>query len=111
MIGATIDKGRPLRDALPLDTVVRASKTQVACTLGGEVMILNLENGVYYGLDPVGARIWELLQEPRTILEIRDALLQEFEVEPERCEKDLLGLIDAMMEARLVELGPETAGE
>lgn len=87
-----------------MESVVRASRSQVACTLGEEVMILNLENGVYYGLDPVGARIWELLQEPRTILEIRDALLHEFEVEPGRCEHDLLQLISQLLDARLVDL-------
>ena len=109
MIGATIDKSQPPKEVLRLETVVRASRTQVACTLGEEVMILNLENGVYYGLDPVGARIWELLQEPRTILEVRDALLQEFEVEPERCERDLLGLLESLLDAHLVELGPQAA--
>lgn len=110
MIGATIDKGWPSREALPLDTVVRASRSQVACTLGEEVMILNLEDGVYYGLDPVGARIWELLQESKTIGAILETLLAEFEVEKDRCERDLMQLLNQLMDARLVELEP-TAGE
>jgi len=43
------------------------SKDQVSCDLAGEAAILNLKNGVYYGLDPVGARIWNLIQEPRKL--------------------------------------------
>ena len=42
-----------------------ATKDQVSCDLAGEAAILNIKSGVYYGLDPVGARIWNLMQEPR----------------------------------------------
>jgi hypothetical protein len=87
-----------------LDSVVVATSSQVSCELADEVMILNLNNGVYYGLDPVGARIWELLQEERPVAEIRDALLAEFEVTEERCERDLLRLLGELIDARLVEI-------
>jgi hypothetical protein len=87
------------------ETVVRAARSQVACTLGNEVMILNLENGVYYGLDEVGARIWEILQEPRTLGEIRETLLSEFDVDADRCERDLVQLVGELMDAHLVEVG------
>ena len=46
-------------------SVVVATKDQVSCDLAGEAAILNIKSGVYYGLDPVGARIWTLMQEPR----------------------------------------------
>lgn len=85
-------------------STVVAGKDQVSCDLAGEVAILHVKKGVYYGLDPVGARIWELIQEPRTLGEVRDAILDEYEVEPERCERDLLALLGRLAEEGLVEI-------
>jgi hypothetical protein len=81
-----------------------AVKDQVSSDLGGEVAILDLKAGVYYGLDAVGARIWSLIQEPRTVNEIRDILLEEYEVEPERCERDLLVLLQRLADEGIIEV-------
>lgn len=81
-----------------------AAKDQVSSDLGGEVAILDLKAGVYYGLDAVGARIWSLIQEPRTVNEIRDILLEEYEVEPERCERDLLALLQRLADEGIIEV-------
>ncbi len=88
---------------LSVGSRVVASKEQVSCELGGEAAILNLKNSVYYGLDPVGARVWTLLQEPRSVMELRDAIVQEFDVTPERCEGDLFALLEKLMAEGLVE--------
>jgi len=84
-------------------SVVVAAKDQVSSDLGEEVVILDLKQGVYYGLDAVGARIWDLIQEPKAVNEIRDVLLDEYEVEPERCERDLLTLLEELVAENLVE--------
>jgi hypothetical protein len=76
----------------------------VSCPLGDESAILNLKNTVYYGLDPVGARVWSLLQQPRSVSELRDALLEEYEVEAERCERDLLELLEKMRSEGLIQV-------
>jgi hypothetical protein len=89
-------------DTLSIQSVVVAAAAQVSADLAGEVVILNLADGVYYGLDPVGARIWALLQEPRTVAELRDAMLAEYEVEPERCERDILMLLRELAAAGLI---------
>jgi hypothetical protein len=86
------------------DSTVVAAKDQVSSDLGGEVAILDLKAGVYYGLDAVGARIWSLIQEPRTVNEIRDILLEEYEVEPERCERDLLALLRRLADEGIIEV-------
>lgn len=71
--------------------------------------MLNLTSGIYYGLDAVGARIWNLIQEPRTVNEIRDVLLREYDVETERCERDLLAILQNLAAAGLIEVRDETA--
>jgi hypothetical protein len=85
-------------------TVVVAAKNQVSCDLAGEAAILNIESGVYYGLDPVGARIWTLMQEPREVVEIQNAITNEYDVEPEQCARDLVGLLEKLLAEGLIEL-------
>jgi hypothetical protein len=88
---------------LPDTAKVSVSKEQVSCNLAGEAAILNLKNGVYYGLNPVGARIWSLIQEPRTIKEIRDTLLNEYDVDASSLQADLDVLLGQLAENGLIE--------
>ncbi len=94
---------------LSLHTVVVASAEQVSCPLGEEAAILNLKNSVYYGMNAVGARVWELLKQPKRVGELLDVLLDEYEVEPERCSQDLLALLQKMREEGLIEVGAAAA--
>jgi hypothetical protein len=90
--------------AISLDSVVVASRDQVSCSLEDEVAIVHLKAGVYYGLDPVGARIWELIATPRSVRAVRDALLAEYQVDAERCGDDLITLLRTMADAGLVDV-------
>lgn len=85
-------------------SMIIPAQNQVSCKLEDESVILNLNTGVYYGLDPIGARIWHLIQEPKTLLEIQDILLSEYEVEADTCRNDLVTLIQEMAEQKLVEV-------
>ena len=85
-------------------SVVVAAKDQVSCDLAGEAAILNIKNGVYYGLDPVGARIWNLMQEPRAVADIQNTITGEYDVEPERCARDLFGLLEKLLAEGLIEV-------
>ena len=67
-------------------------------------MILGMRDGVYYGLDPVGARIWALVQSPRAVDEVAGAIAAEYEVAPERALADLLALAGELMERGLLEI-------
>ena len=89
---------------LSLHTVVVASAEQVSCPLGDEAAILNLKNSVYYGMNPVGARVWGLLKHPTRVSALRDALLDEYEVDQERCAQDLLALLQKMRDEGLIEV-------
>jgi len=83
---------------------VVVSKEQVACDLEGETAILNLKNSVYYGLDPIGARVWQLIQEPTTLAQIRDVLKGEYDVEAARLEADIRDLLQQLADQGLVEI-------
>jgi hypothetical protein len=85
-------------------STVVASERQVSSDLGGEAVILQLESGVYHGLNEVGAAIWALLREPRTVEEIQEAILAEFAVDAERCQRDVLSLLRGLEAEGLIEV-------
>ena len=91
-----------------LTITVAAGRHQVSCDLAGEAVILQLQDGVYYGLNPVGARVWQLLQEPRMVGDIRASLLNEYEVEPSQCDRDLSALLSELSSRKLIEVRHES---
>jgi hypothetical protein len=74
----------------------------MARTVGDETVILDLASGTYFGLDPVGARIWQLMGERKTRAEIFTTMLEEYEVEREQLEADVLRLATELAERGLV---------
>lgn len=89
---------------LTKESIVTVSKDQVACDMAEESAILDLKSGQYYGLNPIGTRIWALIQKPTPVVDILSKLLNEYEVDAERCEKDLLTLIEELARKGLVEI-------
>ncbi len=89
---------------LSANSTVVAAKDQVSCELADETVILDLKAGIYYGLNSVGARVWDLIQEPRTVDQIRDAILQEYDIDPASCERDLGALLGELAARELVRI-------
>ena len=89
---------------MTLETRVVASDQQVACEVGDETVILNLKDGVYYGLNPVAAVVWKNLTEERKVEELRNLLIEEFDVEEDQCTEDLFGLLSQLLSWELVEI-------
>ncbi len=94
-----------MSEFVPWEATIVATNNQVSADMAGEALILNLANGQYYGLDPVGSWIWALIQKPHRVADVRDAILQEFEVEPERCAEDLQALLHDLVQHGLIEIG------
>jgi Coenzyme PQQ synthesis protein D (PqqD) len=89
-------------EVISLKTILVASKENVSCSLGEEAAILDMRSGKYYGLDPIGARVWKLLDQPKSVEELRAAILEEYKVEPAECENDLLLLLETLRTEGLV---------
>jgi sulfur transfer complex TusBCD TusB component (DsrH family) len=100
------DSGRPL--LTPRSCVV-ASRGQLSTRLSGEAVILGLADGVYYGLDGPGARIWELLQQPAVLADVAETVSAEFEVGREAATRDLLALTDDLLSRGLLEVVADSA--
>jgi hypothetical protein len=88
--------------AVSLDSRVSISEDAVFRELEGEAVIVHLDSGMYYGLDPVGTRLWQLIDTHGQLQPVFDAALEEFEVEPERLQRDLLQLVSELASRQLV---------
>jgi hypothetical protein len=91
---------------LSLSATVRASDDVVFRELEGESVLLNLATGVYFGLDEVGTRIWQLIEQHGRLLDVRDAMTREFDVDADTAGRDLSDLVAQMSGRGLVEVEP-----
>lgn len=100
-----------LTDVLEISpqAIISPMPEQISSELNGEVVILNLSSGVYYGLNEVGTRIWELIQQPCRFNELHNVLLEEYDVPPDACQQELLKLLLELKNACLIEVKNETA--
>jgi coenzyme PQQ synthesis protein D (PqqD) len=85
------------------DSLIVASKA-FSSNVGDDMVIAGLQRGNYYRLSSVGARVWQLIQSPITPAEVGSVIAAEYDVNPERCEKDLLDLLKSMLDEGLIEM-------
>ncbi len=74
----------------------------ISRSVGDETVLLDLQTGLYFGLDAVGRRIWDLAGEGRTLGEIIDSIVSEFEVEPAEAQGDILSFAGTLVERGLL---------
>lgn len=89
---------------LSLASRLRIRDDVVFHDLQGEVVILNLNTGVYFGLDRLGTRIWQLVQRHGSLRKVLEALVEEYEVTEARCASDLLEFVTRLREEALIEV-------
>jgi hypothetical protein len=87
---------------MKLSDRVRIAQQVIARQVGEETVMLDLANGAYFGLNPVGARVWQLLGEDRTLAEICDIMTDEYDVSREDVECDILGLAEELIAGGLI---------
>ena len=89
---------------LTQSTTIVAASDQVSSELAGESVILNVKTGLYFGLNQVGASIWDKIQSPKTVEELCNAITDEYDVAPDLCMTDVQDLLREMMAADLIEV-------
>ena len=89
---------------MTLSDTISVVPDQVSCGLAAETAILHVKSGIYYTLDPVGTRIWNLIQQPASIAVIRDTIVSEYDVTTDRCEADLFRLLDDLQREALIQV-------
>lgn len=93
-----------------LTQTVIVSEDAISQEVGGETVILDLGSEQYFGLDEVGTRIWQLLQEKGDLQQIFDCMLGEFDVTADRLEADMQALLGELASAGLISVRDSNAG-
>lgn len=86
------------------ETIVSQNSSIIATDLNDEVMMMSIERGEYYAVEPVGAYIWHLIKEPTSIEEVCEKLMTEFKVDFETCQRDVYAFIKKLQSMEIVKL-------
>jgi hypothetical protein len=92
--------------ALDPTTVISRNPAIIASRMDDEVVMMNMERGNYYGLNPVAAEIWEMLETPQSIKTICDQLMESFEVDQAQCYSEVITYVEKLQTEGLIILNP-----
>ena len=90
-------------------SVVSRNEAIVFTDLDDTIVMMDVDEGKYYELDPIGVRIWTLLETSRTAADICDALAAQFDVDPDTCRSDTLEFLQTASSMRIVHVQPAQA--
>ncbi|MBZ0329212.1 PqqD family peptide modification chaperone [Halomonas sp. ANAO-440] len=76
----------------------------IAANIDGDVVMMGVDQGQYYGITGVGSRVWELLEEPISIDGITEVICSEYETDPETCRYDMSTFVNDLIEIDLIEV-------
>jgi hypothetical protein len=88
------------------ETIISRSRDVVSSEIDGEAVMMSIEKGKYYGMDPIASRIWELLGTPISVGDMIGILTQEYDVTRQDCEKDVLVFLSDLLSEKLAEIYP-----
>ena len=91
-------------NAINLDSIVCRSENQVSTEMDGETILMSIEQGNYYGMDSILSRIWSHIEQPLSIAEMRNRLREEYDVDKETCERDVLEILKKLADENLITL-------
>lgn len=94
------------------ETILRRSGSILYAQVGAdEGVMLSVEQGLYYGLNAVAARICELLETPTTVAEVIARVCDEFDVDPETAETEVIKFVTALADNGIVHQGASAAAD
>ena len=84
------------------ETIVKRNPEMLASEIDGEKVMMSMDKGDYFGLNTVGSRIWELIEDEIEVNGLIDKMLDEFDVEASECKADLIGFLNELNEKGLI---------
>lgn len=96
-------------DELPGTAAIVATDDQLATTVDDETVLLQTDTGTYYGFNDVGARVWEIVQDGATVIDVVETIVGEYDVERAECRRDVESILHEMETAELVRIDREPA--
>ncbi len=87
-------------------SIIQRSNKLVSSNMDGETVMMSIENGEYFGLNSVGSRMWELIENPIKVNTLIELLLDEFDVSREQCEAETMEFLNHLLEKKLLTIIP-----
>ena len=84
-------------------TVLVRSPQPLATRIHDEIVVLDVDQGCYFGLDRSGSAIWDLLETPRSVEEVCAGLVERFDVSRETCRSEVVFFLHELHAAGLVQ--------
>jgi hypothetical protein len=97
-------------NVIGLDTVVARNEEPVAVEVDRTIVMMSIDQGMYFGLQGTGSKIWSLLEQPRAVTDVCVALVNEFDIDPVDCQREVLGFLEELRTAQLIRVHDEAAG-
>lgn len=85
------------------NTIIERSDTILFSALDDQIVMMNIETGEYYDIDPIGSQIWEIIEGPQSISSICSQLIEKFDVTAEACEQEVIVFLAELLELGAVE--------
>jgi hypothetical protein len=82
---------------LTLETTIGRAATMITSDLGDETVMMNIDKGIYHGLNETGTRIWMHLAQPLTVRELCERLVSEFPVAMAQCEREVVTFLGELL--------------
>jgi hypothetical protein len=89
---------------ISMDTTISQIEDIVAGDIDDEKVMMSVEKGQYYSLDPVGSRVWELIEKPVKVAALIDTLMLKYDVDRETCERDVLAFLEELREEGILQV-------
>jgi|GEM_PF-178386 hypothetical protein len=87
---------------ITLNTLVQRNPGLVSSRIDGDTVMMSIDNGEYYGLNPIGTKIWEIIETPVAVSQLISRLLGEFDVSPEECQADTMEFLNQLYAKNLL---------
>jgi hypothetical protein len=92
------------KNMISAESIVHQSEDIVASDIDDEKVMMSVEKGQYFNLDPVGSRVWELLEKPIKVSALIDTLLLKYDVDRETCQRDVLAFLEELHKDGMVQV-------
>lgn len=85
------------------NTVYSRNPEILTADMNGETVMMSMSNAMYYNIGEIGGRIWALLETPKSLDELVVLLMKEYDVDQERCKRDVMPFLEALKSKNLIE--------
>ena len=94
---------------LNLDCIVQRHREVMAAEAGQDLVMVSIENGLYYGVSDIAREVWVAIEHPKRISDLIDDLLATYNVDRARCEAETLSFLEDLLSEHLLQVKNESS--